>query len=72
MEQSHKLGVAQCSYTDSDFRTNLFYTPQRVNDVRDNFEKFLIGKDGKPYKRYHSETLDPAYLEDDIAYLLSL
>ncbi|KAL7643842.1 UNVERIFIED_CONTAM: hypothetical protein RMT77_005848 [Armadillidium vulgare] len=62
---------ANCPYTDTEFRTGLFYSPQRVSDVRWNWEKFLIAKDGKPYKRYHHSTMDPAYLEDDIAYLLS-
>ncbi|KAB7497711.1 hypothetical protein Anas_06159 [Armadillidium nasatum] len=64
---------AYCPYTDSVFEVseNLFYSPQRVSDVRWNWEKFLITKEGKPYKRYNANTMDPAYLEDDIAYLLS-
>lgn len=62
---------ANCPYTDTAFRTGLYYSPQRISDVRWNWEKFLITKEGKPYKRYHHSTMDPAYLQDDIAYLLS-
>jgi len=61
-----------CPYTDTSYRTgDLFYTPQRVGDIWWNFEKFLIGRDGKPYTRYHPTTTDPLDLEDDIKYLLS-
>jgi len=62
-----------CSYTDTVFESvdMLTYSPLRINDVRWNWEKFLITKEGKPYKRFNAHTEDPAYLEDDIAYLLS-
>ena len=39
------------------------------NDIRWNFEKFLIGKDGKPVKRYSPKT-KPAELAADIEALL--
>lgn len=32
--------------------SKLDYSPFRVNDVRWNFEKFLIDRNGKPVKRY--------------------
>lgn len=47
----------------------LFWSPIRVNDIRWNFEKFLIRADGRPYKRYelHSPVGE---LKKDIAELL--
>jgi len=39
------------------------------NDIRWNFEKFLIGKDGKPARRYSPKT-KPAELAADIEALL--
>ena len=39
------------------------------NDIRWNFEKFLIGKDGKPVKRYSPKT-KPAEIAADIEALL--
>jgi len=30
----------------------LYWSPMRVNDIRWNFEKFLITADGLPFKRY--------------------
>ncbi|KAB7497715.1 hypothetical protein Anas_06160 [Armadillidium nasatum] len=66
----NNFGQAQCPYTDTTYRSDLlYYSPQKVSDVRWNWEKFLITKDGKPYKRYNSNTMDASYLEDDIAYL---
>lgn len=29
-----------------------YWSPIKVNDIRWNFEKFLITADGKPFKRY--------------------
>uniref|UniRef100_A0A8C4T4W3 glutathione peroxidase n=1 Tax=Erpetoichthys calabaricus TaxID=27687 RepID=A0A8C4T4W3_ERPCA len=31
----------------------LFWEPLRINDIKWNFEKFLVGPDGKPVKRWH-------------------
>lgn len=47
----------------------LFYDPLRNTDLRWNFEKFLITRTGKPYKRYHS-AIAPALIEEDIRFLL--
>lgn len=30
----------------------LFWQPLRINDIKWNFEKFLVGPDGKPIKRW--------------------
>jgi len=45
------------------------WTPVRINDITWNFEKFLIGKNGMPYKRYNPST-DPIFLRDDIEMLM--
>lgn len=50
---------------------NLFYSPFKVGDIYWNFEKFLIGRDGKPYTRYHPHALKPEDLSPDIDLLLS-
>uniref|UniRef100_A0A672LH49 Glutathione peroxidase 9 n=1 Tax=Sinocyclocheilus grahami TaxID=75366 RepID=A0A672LH49_SINGR len=48
---------------------NLYWSPIKANDIRWNFEKFLITADGVPYRRY-----DPhcpfEEVERDIATLL--
>lgn len=31
----------------------LFWEPMKVNDIKWNFEKFLVGPDGKPVMRWH-------------------
>jgi len=46
------------------------WSPITPNDITWNFEKFLIDKNGRPYKRYEP-TDPPMALVDDIAYLLS-
>lgn len=33
-------------------RERLFYSPQDSNDIRWNFEKFLIDREGTPVRRY--------------------
>lgn len=40
------------------------------NDVKWNFTKFVIDKDGKPFKRYGSN-VEPTAMEKDIAKLLN-
>ncbi|KAL1431974.1 hypothetical protein MTO96_013727 [Rhipicephalus appendiculatus] len=42
----------------------LFYTPQDSNDVRWNFEKFLIGRDGRPLRRYEPDFLPLTMVRD--------
>jgi len=44
---------------------SLFYEPLHTSDIRWNFEKFLIGRNGKPIRRYHS-TVTPSQMEKDI------
>uniref|UniRef100_A0A2K5EG53 Glutathione peroxidase n=1 Tax=Aotus nancymaae TaxID=37293 RepID=A0A2K5EG53_AOTNA len=34
----------------------LFWEPMKVHDIRWNFEKFLVGPDGKPIMRWHHQT----------------
>jgi len=47
----------------------LMYTEHSANDVRWNFEKWLIDKDGKPFRRYAAWTT-PEEMQTDIEYLL--
>ncbi|XP_053633033.2 glutathione peroxidase [Cherax quadricarinatus] len=60
-----------CESTYTEFYSDLFYEPIRIGDVQWNFEKFLIGRDGKPYTRYHPDVTDPEDLKDDINTLLN-
>lgn len=46
------------------------WSPVTPNDITWNFEKFLMGKDGIPYKRY-DPTTPPTALIKDIDFLLS-
>lgn len=46
-------------------KDNLFYSPQDSADIRWNFEKFLIDRDGTPLRRYEPNFL-PLDMEDDI------
>ena len=50
-------------------RTEITYTPIRNNDIRWNFQKWLIHSNGHPYKRYTSRTT-PEAIEDDVKLLL--
>ncbi|GFO38848.1 glutathione peroxidase [Plakobranchus ocellatus] len=55
-----------CPPTTSEFKpSNLFYTPIRSNDVSWNWEKFLVGPDGRVMKRA-PPGVEPEALEDDI------
>ena len=47
----------------------MYWTPIDSKDLNWNFEKFLIGTDGRPYKRYHPVN-EPESLVDDIRILL--
>ena len=60
-----------CEYTDSDYSSGLEYSPLRVGDIHWNFEKFLIGKDGKVAMRYHPRETDAETLKPDIDALLA-
>lgn len=48
---------------------NCFWEPKHGNDIRWNFEKWLITKVGTPFRRYSSPTR-PENLVEDIEYLL--
>lgn len=48
----------------------IIWSPVCRNDVAWNFEKFLIGPDGVPFKRYSSRFLTSS-IESDIKKLLS-
>jgi len=45
------------------YKENLFYDPFEIGDIAWNFEKFLIGRDGKPMWRYHPHLTDPDHLD---------
>lgn len=45
------------------------YEPKFGTDIRWNFEKFLIGPDGEPFRRYSSKS-EPHNIENDIRFLL--
>ena len=47
----------------------LFWDPIKVQDIMWNFEKFLIGPDGHPVRRYH-HSVDPSEIASDIEELL--
>jgi len=47
----------------------LIYEPKKANDIRWNFEKFLIDQNGKPVQRYAPE-VDPARISPHIKQLL--
>ncbi|RXM95888.1 Glutathione peroxidase 3 [Acipenser ruthenus] len=49
----------------------LFWEPLRVNDVKWNFEKFLVGPDGKPVKRWYPRVNVSAVRKDIFEYLRS-
>lgn len=51
-------------------RDRLFYTPQDNNDIRWNFEKILIDRDGTPLRRYDPGFL-PVNITSDIEALIS-
>jgi len=49
--------------------SDLMYDDHSANDVRWNFEKWLIDKHGKPFRRYTPWTT-PGEMQTDIEYLL--
>jgi len=54
-----------CEPTFTRFYTTdkLFYEHLQIGDIAWNFEKFLIGRDGKPKFRYHPHLTDPDHIE---------
>ncbi|KAG8438928.1 hypothetical protein GDO86_005204 [Hymenochirus boettgeri] len=47
----------------------LFWTPIKVNDVKWNFEKFLVGPDGRPVRRWLSRTPVSQVKRDILSYM---
>ena len=47
----------------------LNYSPLKIDDIRWNWEKFLITKEGKPHMRY-DPSVKPVEIERDIKFLL--
>ncbi|XP_066296137.1 glutathione peroxidase 2-like [Branchiostoma lanceolatum] len=51
--------------------SEITWNPVKRNDITYNFEKFLIGRDGQPYRRYSYKT-PPSRLHQDIKRLLGI
>ncbi|KAG9491197.1 hypothetical protein GDO78_006524 [Eleutherodactylus coqui] len=49
----------------------LFWDNIKVNDIKWNFEKFLVGPDGRAVTRYHPRTQVSQIRKDVIAYMKS-
>lgn len=64
-----------CPPVGSDFgnpTNRLFWQPMKINDIKWNFEKFLVGPDGRPAMRWHP-SVSISEIHDDIRkYLLKL
>lgn len=60
-----------CPATRNNFMvtSKLYYSPLQANDIRWNWEKFLITKSGKPFMRYDPGT-KPEDIRNDIMFLL--
>ncbi|KAL3837035.1 hypothetical protein ACJMK2_022426 [Sinanodonta woodiana] len=71
-QKEHELFTymkSECPPAADRFRLPILYEPIYTSDVRWNFEKFLIGRDGHPVHRYAS-FIDPRtsqMLDEDIA-----
>uniref|UniRef100_A0A3Q3LSX3 Glutathione peroxidase n=2 Tax=Mastacembelus armatus TaxID=205130 RepID=A0A3Q3LSX3_9TELE len=50
----------------------LFWEPLKVNDIKWNFEKFLVGPDGKPVMRWHPSINISVVRADIRKYMLQL
>lgn len=48
----------------------LFWQPIKLNDIKWNFEKFLVGPDGKPVMRWHPSVSMSSVRDDVRSYLL--
>jgi len=62
---------SRCPSVRAEFQPNykLYYEPFHQDDIRWNFEKFLVNHKGQPVRRY-DESLDPSKLVPDIDVLL--
>lgn len=63
---------SRCPSTQPEFKDDykLYYHPKHQDDIRWNFEKFLVNNEGHPVRRYN-EKLDPSLLVPDIDAMLS-
>jgi len=65
---------AQCGPPSPNLTPNgaqfISWNPVTINDISWNFEKFLLDRNGIPYKRYTPHT-NPLALSDDIEFLLA-
>lgn len=50
----------------------LFWEPLKISDIKWNFEKFLVGPDGKPVMRWHPSVNISGVRADIRKYLLQL
>uniref|UniRef100_A0A3Q3BIZ9 Glutathione peroxidase n=1 Tax=Kryptolebias marmoratus TaxID=37003 RepID=A0A3Q3BIZ9_KRYMA len=50
----------------------LFWEPLKISDIKWNFEKFLVGPDGKPVMRWHPRVSVSEVRADIRKYLLQL
>uniref|UniRef100_A0A671TZW4 Glutathione peroxidase n=2 Tax=Sparus aurata TaxID=8175 RepID=A0A671TZW4_SPAAU len=55
-----------------DPKDRLFWQPMKLNDIKWNFEKFLVGPDGKPTMRWHPSVNISEIRADIRRYLLKL
>jgi len=62
---------SRCPSVRKEFRAphTLMYKPYHQDDIRWNFEKFLLDHNGQPVRRY-DESLDPKDIIPDINVLL--
>ncbi|OWF44377.1 Glutathione peroxidase 1 [Mizuhopecten yessoensis] len=54
-----------CPPIHKEFFEGLYYSPLSIYDVHWNFEKFLVGRDGRIVKRYHPD-IQPVEVRADI------
>lgn len=63
---------SRCRSVRAEFQApyKLYYSPYHQDDIRWNFEKFLVDRAGQPVRRY-DESLDPSEIVPDIDALLA-
>ena len=60
---------SKCPTVKKKFFEYVMYEPLKSDDVRWNFEKFLLNEQGRPVRRY-DESLDPMEIVPDIDAML--
>ena len=60
---------SKCPTVRKKFSKNVMYEPLKSDDIRWNFEKFLLNEQGRPVRRY-DESLDPMEIVPDIDAML--